>query len=66
MLSTHSFNALLKSVEEPPERTVFILCTTHPHKVPETIHSRCQRFDFHSISAEDIVERLGTSPPPRG
>lgn len=58
MLSTHSFNALLKSVEEPPERTVFILCTTHPHKVPETIHSRCQRFDFHRIGADDLVERL--------
>jgi DNA polymerase-3 subunit gamma/tau len=60
MLSTHAFNALLKSVEEPPPHTVFILCTTHPHKVPETIHSRCQRFDFHRIGMEDIVERLGT------
>jgi len=59
MLSTHAFNALLKSIEEPPPHTVFILCTTHPHKVPETIHSRCQRFDFHRIGMEDIVERLG-------
>ena len=58
MLSTHAFNALLKSIEEPPPHTVFILCTTHPHKVPETIHSRCQRFDFHRIGMEDIVERL--------
>ena len=58
MLSTHSFNALLKSIEEPPAHTVFVLCTTHPHKVPETIHSRCQRFDFHRIGMEDIVERL--------
>ncbi|MBW6467586.1 MAG: DNA polymerase III subunit gamma/tau [Coriobacteriia bacterium] len=58
MLSTHAFNALLKSIEEPPSHTVFILCTTHPHKVPETIHSRCQRFDFHRIGMEDIVERL--------
>jgi DNA polymerase-3 subunit gamma/tau len=58
MLSTSAFNALLKSLEEPPERTVFILCTTHPHKVPETIHSRCQRFDFRRLSVEDIVGRL--------
>lgn len=58
MLSTGAFNALLKSVEEPPPRTVFILCTTHPHKVPETIHSRCQRFDFHRIGVEDMVGRL--------
>ncbi len=58
MLSTHSFNALLKSIEEPPEHTVFILCTTHPQKVPDTIHSRCQRFDFHRIGVEDIVGRL--------
>ncbi|HET6498362.1 MAG TPA: DNA polymerase III subunit gamma/tau [Coriobacteriia bacterium] len=58
MLSTHAFNALLKSIEEPPSHTVFILCTTHPHKVPETIHSRCQRFDFHRIGVEDIARRL--------
>jgi DNA polymerase-3 subunit gamma/tau len=58
MLSTSAFNALLKTLEEPPPKTVFVLCTTHPHKVPETIHSRCQRFDFRRISTEDIVERL--------
>lgn len=58
MLSTHAFNALLKSIEEPPPHTVFILCTTHAHKVPETIHSRCQRFDFRRIGMENIVERL--------
>ena len=60
MLSTSAFNALLKSLEEPPARTAFILCTTHPHKVPETIHSRCQRFDFRRLSVEDIVGRLRT------
>jgi len=58
MLSAGAFNALLKSIEEPPPHTVFILCTTHPHKVPETIHSRCQRFDFHRIGVDDIVTRL--------
>lgn len=58
MLSTGAFNALLKSIEEPPSHVVFVLCTTHPHKVPETIHSRCQRFDFHRIGIEDIVKRL--------
>jgi DNA polymerase III subunit gamma/tau len=58
MLSTSAFNALLKTLEEPPPKTVFVLCTTHPNKVPETIHSRCQRFDFRRISTEDIVERL--------
>jgi DNA polymerase III subunit gamma/tau len=58
MLSTSAFNALLKTLEEPPAKTVFVLCTTHPHKVPETIHSRCQRFDFRRISTEDIVTRL--------
>lgn len=58
MLSQGAFNALLKSIEEPPSHTVFVLCTTHPHKVPETIHSRCQRFDFHRIGVADIAERL--------
>jgi DNA polymerase-3 subunit gamma/tau len=58
MLSAGAFNALLKSIEEPPGNTVFILCTTHPNKVPETIHSRCQRFDFHRIGVEDIAGRL--------
>lgn len=59
MLSTAAFNALLKTIEEPPSHVVFILCTTDPQKVPETILSRCQRFDFHRISIESIVARLG-------
>ena len=58
MLSTSAFNALLKTLEEPPEHVIFILCTTDPHKVPDTIMSRCQRFDFSSISATDIFNRL--------
>ena len=58
MLSASSFNALLKSIEEPPPHVIFILCTTHPHKVPDTIQSRCQRFDFRRIGVEDIVGRL--------
>lgn len=58
MLSTAAFNALLKTLEEPPEHVIFILCTTDPQKVPETILSRCQRFDFAAISATDIFERL--------
>ena len=59
MLSTAAFNALLKTLEEPPSHVVFILATTDPQKVPETIHLRCQRFDFRRISAESIVSRLG-------
>lgn len=59
MLSTAAFNALLKTLEEPPGHVVFILCTTDPQKVPETIQSRCQRFDFHRISNEEIVSKLG-------
>ncbi len=59
MLSTAAFNALLKTLEEPPSHVVFILATTDPQKVPETIHSRCQRFDFRRISSEAIVSRLG-------
>lgn len=59
MLSTAAFNALLKTLEEPPDHVVFILCTTDPQKVPETIHSRCQRFDFRRLSSESIVSRLG-------
>ncbi len=58
MLSTSSFNALLKTLEEPPPHVVFVLCTTHPHKVPDTIHSRCQRFDFHRISVEEVADHL--------
>ncbi|SDJ31747.1 DNA polymerase III subunit gamma/tau [Natribacillus halophilus] len=58
MLSTGAFNALLKTLEEPPPHAVFILATTEPHKVPLTIVSRCQRFDFKRISGETIVERM--------
>ncbi len=58
MLSTAAFNALLKTLEEPPSHVVFVLCTTHPNKVPETIQSRCQRFDFRLLSVEDIADRL--------
>ena len=58
MLSPAAFNALLKTIEEPPSHVVFVLATTHPHKVPETIQSRCQRFDFHRIGIEEIVGRL--------
>lgn len=59
MLSAAAFNALLKTLEEPPAHVVFILCTTDPQKIPETIHSRCQRFDFRRISNEALVSRLG-------
>jgi len=58
MLTNEAFNALLKTLEEPPEHVVFILATTEPHKVPLTISSRCQRFDFRRISVRAIVERL--------
>lgn len=58
MLSQGAFNALLKTLEEPPEHTVFILATTEAHKVPQTILSRCQRFDFKRIKAEDIIRRM--------
>lgn len=58
MLTTAAFNALLKTLEEPPAHVVFILCTTDPQKIPATILSRVQRFDFHSISNEDMEERL--------
>lgn len=59
MLSTSAFNALLKTLEEPPSQVVFILATTELHKVPETIVSRCQRFDFRTIDREHLVKRLG-------
>ncbi|MCL2491555.1 MAG: DNA polymerase III subunit gamma/tau [Coriobacteriia bacterium] len=59
MLSTGAFNAMLKTLEEPPAHVIFVLCTTHPQKVPQTIRSRCQQFDFHPISIEDISARLG-------
>ncbi len=58
MLTTEAFNALLKTLEEPPEHVVFILATTEPHKVPATIQSRCQRFDFRRITVEEIEARL--------
>ena len=58
MLSTGAFNALLKTLEEPPEHVKFILATTEPQKLPATILSRCQRFDFKRIANEDIVKRL--------
>lgn len=59
MLSTGAFNALLKTLEEPPSHVVFILATTEPHKLPATILSRCQRFDFKRIPVESIVKRIG-------
>jgi len=59
MLSTGAFNALLKTLEEPPEHVKFILATTEPQKLPATILSRCQRFDFKRISTQDIIKRLG-------
>ena len=58
MLSNSAFNALLKTLEEPPSHVVFILATTEPHKLPLTIISRCQRFDFKRITATDIVDRM--------
>ncbi len=58
MLSVSAFNALLKTLEEPPEHVIFILATTEVHKLPATILSRCQRFDFRRISADDIADRL--------
>ncbi len=58
MLTTEAFNALLKTLEEPPEHVVFILATTEVHKVPITIQSRCQRYDFKRITKEDILARL--------
>lgn len=58
MLSKEAFNALLKTFEEPPENVIFILATTEPHKVIETIVSRCQRFDFRRITIDDIVKKL--------
>lgn len=58
MLTTQAFNALLKTLEEPPSHVIFVLCTTDPQKILETILSRCQRFDFHRISNDDIIGRL--------
>jgi len=59
MLSTSAFNALLKTLEEPPEHVIFVLATTEPHKILPTIISRCQRFDFRRISLSALVHRLG-------
>ena len=59
MLSTGAFNALLKTLEEPPAHAIFILATTEPHKIPATIQSRCQRFDFRRIKSKDIAGRIG-------
>lgn len=58
MLSTGAFNALLKTLEEPPSHVIFILATTEPNKIPLTILSRCQRFDFNKINMNDLVSRL--------
>lgn len=58
MLSGGAFNALLKTLEEPPAHVIFILATTEPHKLPATILSRCQRYDFRRVSIEDIVKRI--------
>ncbi|MFA4937344.1 MAG: DNA polymerase III subunit gamma/tau [Patescibacteria group bacterium] len=58
MLTMEAFNALLKTLEEPPAHTIFVLATTEVHKVPDTIISRCQRFDFHKINSQDLIKRL--------
>ncbi|OXM14709.1 DNA polymerase III subunit gamma/tau [Paenibacillus herberti] len=58
MLTTEAFNALLKTLEEPPSHVIFILATTEPHKLPATVISRCQRFDFRQVSLEEQIERL--------
>lgn len=58
MLTTEAFNALLKTLEEPPEHVIFILATTEVHKLPQTIRSRCQRFDFHRIPPKAIADRV--------
>ena len=58
MLTTPAFNALLKTLEEPPAHAIFILATTDPQKIPATIHSRCQRFEFRRVTVDDIAEHL--------
>ena len=58
MLTTEAFNALLKTLEEPPSHVIFILATTEVHKLPATILSRCQRFDFHRINPQDMAQRI--------
>ncbi len=58
MLTTQAFNALLKTLEEPPAHVKFIFCTTDPEKIPITVLSRCQRFDFPPVHSDEIYERL--------
>src|SRR5574344_3106515 len=58
MMTTGAFNALLKTLEEPPEHVIFILATTEPHKILPTILSRCQRYDFSKVDSEDIKKRI--------
>ena len=58
MLTREAFNALLKTLEEPPAHVKFVFATTEPHRIPETVLSRCQRFDFHPIGEDAIVRRL--------
>ncbi len=58
MLTNEAFNALLKTLEEPPPHVIFVLATTEPHKIPATVLSRCQRFDFRRIPSGAVVERL--------
>ena len=57
-ITSEAFNALLKTIEEPPEWAVFVLCTTEAHKIPATIASRCQHFSFRSVDFEDLVARM--------
>ena len=66
MLSTGAFNALLKTLEEPPEHVKFFFATTEPNKIPITVLSRCQRYDFAGITPEQIVETLAEICAPRG
>ncbi|MFR7881959.1 MAG: DNA polymerase III subunit gamma/tau [Christensenellales bacterium] len=61
MLSTAAFNALLKTLEEPPSHVIFILATTEPHKIPATILSRCQRFDFKQFTLEELKKNYNSS-----
>ena len=58
MLTEHASNAFLKTLEEPPAHAIFVLCTTEPHKIPATIISRCQRFDFRRLSSQAVIQRL--------
>ncbi len=57
-ITNEAFNALLKTLEEPPEWVVFVLCTTEVHKIPTTIASRCQQFSFRSVDFEEVVKRM--------